>query len=160
MTHGPLHLLPRGALTILKEIGRHVLRRPVVGIVLVARRGDGAIALIRRGDTGTWALPGGTLEWNETLRVAAARELHEECGAELVSLGPLAGVYSRPDRDPRFHAVTIVATAVIGDGLRGPSNPVEIREARFFAEAELPADLAMGTGDMLRSALRGELVLE
>lgn len=157
---GPLGLLPPGALTILKEVGRHLLRRPVVGIVLVAKRKDGAIALIRRGDTGTWALPGGTLEWNETLALAAKRELHEEAGAELLSLGPVAGVYSRPDRDPRFHAVTVVAHATIADELRGPVNPLEIREARFFTEADVPGDMAMSTGEMLRAALRGDVVLE
>lgn len=157
---GPLGLLPPGALTLLKEVGRHLLRRPVVGIVLVARRADGAIALIRRGDTGTWALPGGTLEWNETLALAAERELHEECGAELLSLGPVAGVYSRPDRDPRFHAVTIVAHAKIGDELRGPVNPLEIREARFFREGDVPKDMAMSTGEMLRAAIAGDVVLE
>ena len=33
-----------------------------------ARTADGRWVLIRRGDTGEWALPGGTLEWGETLR--------------------------------------------------------------------------------------------
>lgn len=39
----------------------------------------------RRGSTaaGTWEVPGGKMEYGETLRVAALRELREECGSEL-----------------------------------------------------------------------------
>src|ERR1043166_3419659 len=92
----------KGALTILKEAARHVLRHPVVGIAAAARTDDGRWLLIRRADTGTWALPGGTLEWGETLRIGLARELEEEAGVTSYELRRVVGVYSRPDRDPRF----------------------------------------------------------
>ena len=38
----------------------------------------------------------------------------------------------------------------------GPSNPLEIREARLFEREALPSSLAMGAGDILRDALSGE----
>src|SRR3954471_23300280 len=99
MPFAPLSMLPKSALTLLKEIGRHILRRPVVGIAAAARTADGRWLLIRRGDTGTWALPGGTLEWGETLREALVRELEEEAGVTSFELQQVVGVYSRPDRD-------------------------------------------------------------
>src|ERR1700722_4624944 len=71
----PLAMLPKGALDILKELARHLLRRPVVGVAAAAQSPDGRWLLIRRADTGTWALPGGTLEWGETLRNGVRREL-------------------------------------------------------------------------------------
>ena len=75
--------------------------------------------------------------------------------------GRVTGVYSRPDRDPRFHAVTICVLGRVAEPLRGPQNPVEIREARLFAENEIPASLAMGMRDMLDDALmRDDVVLE
>src|SRR5712691_10201965 len=98
MRFAPL-ALPKGALTILKEVARHLLRRPVVGIAAAAKTSDGKWLLIRRGDTGTWALPGGTLEWGETLRVGLARELAEEAGVDVAEVERVVGVYSRPDRD-------------------------------------------------------------
>jgi 8-oxo-dGTP diphosphatase len=153
MSLAPLAWLPSGALTILKEVARHLLRRPVVGICAVARGKDGRIVLIRRGDTGTWALPGGTLEWGEELRAALPRELAEEAGADVLSIGAVRGVYSRPDRDPRFHAVTICVEVEVGDVLAGPKNRVEVREARWFRVDELPSELAMGMRDMLDHAL-------
>src|SRR5580700_10629072 len=102
MLRGPLSLLPRSAWAILREATRHILRHPVVGVVAAARTQDGRWLLIRRADTGTWALPGGTLEWGETLGASIARELEEEAGVLRADIVRVVGVYSRPDRDPRF----------------------------------------------------------
>lgn len=154
MAKGPLSLLPSSVLGLAKEVARHLLRRPVVGIAAAARTADGRWLLIRRGDTGTWALPGGTLEWGETLRSALVRELEEEAGVRGAILERVVGVYSRPDRDPRFHAVTVVVRALVEPPTAAPMNPLEIREARLFADDELPP-LAMGMDDMLAAARRG-----
>ena len=145
-------VLPPGVIPILREIGRVLLRRPVVGIVSVARRADGQLLLIRRGDTGTWALPGGTLEWGESARSTLARELREEAGATLRSTGRLVGVYTAPHRDARMHAITIVVEAEVEPELLGPENPLEVLEARFFDSEQLPAPLAYTCDEMLEHA--------
>jgi 8-oxo-dGTP diphosphatase len=155
MAFAPLSVLPAAALGVLKEILRHLLRRPVVGIAAAARTEDGRWLLIRRADTGTWALPGGTLEWGETLRTALARELEEEAGVTRFELRRVVGVYSRPDRDPRFHAVTVLALVTVEPPTKAPMNPLEIREARLFREDELPSSLAMHMDDLLAAARRG-----
>lgn len=147
--------LPKGALTILKEVARHLLRRPVVGIAAAARTRDGRWLLIRRGDTGTWALPGGTLEWGETLRTALARELEEEAGVVGAEIVRTVGVFSRPDRDPRFHAVTVVVECTIDEPTKPPVNPLEILDVRLFVPSDVPRPMAMGMEDMLDAALRG-----
>src|SRR5579859_5649044 len=152
--------IPAAAFSIIKEAARHLLRRPIVGIAAAARTPDGRWLLIRRADMGEWALPGGTLEWGETLRSSIARELAEEAGVDCCKVLRLVGVYSRPDRDPRFHGVTIVVECAIEPPVRLPQNPLEITEARLFPAGELPATLAMGMQDMLGAALRGEVVVE
>jgi 8-oxo-dGTP diphosphatase len=153
--------IPAGAFVLIKEVARHLLRRPVVGIAAAARTADGRWLLIRRADVGDWALPGGTLEWGETLRTSIVRELAEEAGVERCTVGRVVGVYSRPDRDPRMHGVTIVVECSVDAPTRQPDNPLEIIEARLFSPSELPATLAMGMRDMLDAALRGgETVLE
>jgi len=145
----PAVRIPNGLWKLTKEVARHLLRRPVVGIAAVARTPDGRYVLIRRSDTGGWAIPGGTLEWGETLRSAIERELREELGTTLVSLGDVIGVYSNPERDPRFHAVTIVVEATVAPPTLGPDNPLEILEVRTFSERELPSSLSHGMSEML-----------
>jgi 8-oxo-dGTP diphosphatase len=124
----------------------------VIGIAAAARTKDGRWLLIRRGDTGEWALPGGTLEWGETLREGITREILEEAGARVEALGAVSGVYSRSDRDVRFHAVTVVVHAQVAEPTQAPANPVEIRDVRLFADGALPATIGMGMGDMIRHA--------
>ena len=152
--------IPSAAFRIVKEAAPHLLRRPVVGIVAAARTRDGRWLLVRRADSGGWSLPGGTVEWGETLKDAVVRELYEEAGARVEKLGPVVGVFSRPDRDPRFHAVTIVVGALVAEPTRGPDNPLEILEASLFSDTDLPGELSHGMGDMLRAAQTGDVQWE
>jgi 8-oxo-dGTP diphosphatase len=147
-----LSWLPKAAYGIVHEATRHLLRRPVVGICAVARTPDDRILLIRRADTGTWCLPGGTLEWGETLRVALDRELEEEGGVVGVELVRVLGAWSRPSRDPRFHAVTIGVECRVEPPQKLPKNPLEIREARLFARDAVPSPLAFDMQDILAAA--------
>ena len=65
--------------------------------------------LIKRGNEpfkDFWALPGGFVDYGETVEDAARREALEETSIE-VELKKLVGVYSAPDRDPRRHTVSI-----------------------------------------------------
>ncbi|WP_394820480.1 NUDIX hydrolase [Pendulispora albinea] len=160
MNFAPLSALPKGALKILYEIMRHVLRRPVVGIVVAAHTRDGRWLLIRRADTGTWAMPGGTLEWGETLRSTMVRELLEETGVSDPVFERVVGVFSRPDRDIRFHAVNVLVRCEVEPPESAPAkervNPLEIREVAFFREDEVPHPLAMGLSDLFERALAAD----
>lgn len=148
-----LYGIPKGVLGLAREVLRHILRRPVVGIVVAGHTDDGRWLLVRRADSGTWALPGGTVEWGETLRQAYPRELEEEAGVVSSTFERVCGVFSRPDRDPRFHAVTLVVRCRVEPPSRPPMNPLEIREARLFAVDALPSMEAMGAREMLETAL-------
>ncbi|MGV3623933.1 MAG: NUDIX domain-containing protein [Archangium sp.] len=148
--------IPKAAFGIVKEVARHLLRRPVCGLVAIPRDPDGRIVLIRRGDTGEWCLPGGTLEWGETFKEMLPRELMEEAGVELLEAGELLGLYSNPNRDPRFHAVTAVVAAKVSKPVRAPMNPLEILEVKAFDEKDLPSPLSHGMSDVLHRALSGE----
>ena len=57
-----------------------------------------------------WALPGGFMEYGETIENAAIREAKEETSID-VELIDLVNVYSEPSRDPRGHTVTVAFLA-------------------------------------------------
>jgi 8-oxo-dGTP diphosphatase len=115
---------------------------------------DGRWLLIRRGDFGNWALAGGTVEWGETLVETLHRELYEEAGVETIDTTRLVGVFSRPDRDPRFHGITVVVHCRVSIPARPPMNPLEVHEVRLFKDGELPSDLAFGGSDFIEAARR------
>src|SRR5512133_1076051 len=137
-----------------KEAARHLLRRPVVGVVAAATCPDGRWLLIRR-PSGLWALPGGTLEWGERIEAGLRRELDEEAGVEVISVDGLVGVYSDPEADARFHAVAIVVRANVTVPTKPPKNHLEIRDVRVFGDQEVPEPLAYGMTDMLADARAG-----
>ena len=150
-----LRWLPKAAYGIVHEATRHLLKRPVVGIAAVARTADGRFLLVRRADNGLWCLPGGTLEWGETLASGIGRELEEEAGVEAHEVVRVLGAWSDPMRDPRFHAVTIGVACKVEPPAKPPKNPLEIREAKLFAEEDLPERLAFGMEDIIAAARTG-----
>ncbi|NER84169.1 MAG: NUDIX hydrolase [Leptolyngbya sp. SIO1D8] len=112
-----------------------LLRRPLVGACVIPVLPDGTIALIRRRDSGLWGLPGGLMDWGEDISTAAQRELAEETGLTVARMGRLVGVYSKPQRDPRFHSVCVVIEAHV-TGTPQVHDPAEVLAVDTFpAEA-------------------------
>lgn len=86
---------------------------PTVDIVIeimAGRRRRGIVLIERRNPPPGWALPGGFVDYGETLEAAAVREAREETSLDVELLGQL-GAYSDPARDPRFHTISTVFLA-------------------------------------------------
>ncbi|MDR7231632.1 8-oxo-dGTP diphosphatase [Caulobacter sp. BE264] len=111
---------------------------PTVGVVCL--RGE-EVLLIKRGTPprlGQWSVPGGRLEWGETLQDAALRELKEETGVDADLLGlidVIDGVFpARPGGEITRHYVLIdyAARWTGGEPLAGD----DAAEARFVSREE------------------------
>jgi ADP-ribose pyrophosphatase YjhB (NUDIX family) len=109
-------------------------RNPALTADLIIRDGEGRVVLIeRKFPPPGWALPGGFVDYGETLEQAAVREALEETSLE-VRLERQFHTYSAPDRDPRGHTVTTVFLATVAGGtLRAADDAA--RAAFFTREA-------------------------
>ncbi|MDP2941319.1 MAG: NUDIX hydrolase [Candidatus Omnitrophota bacterium] len=71
---------------------------------------DGIVVIERSNPPFGFALPGGFVDYGESLEDAVTREAKEETGLDLIGLKQFH-TYSQPDRDPRFHTIGTVFTA-------------------------------------------------
>ncbi len=141
------------------RVGHHKIVLTFTSVIL--RDGQDRILLQQRSDFDAWGLPGGVLEFGESILDCARRELFEETGLTAGDLS-LAGVYSEPEFDvfypngDQVQQYTICLQGrVKGGSLRADGQ--ESRAVQFFSPGELPLPQippwyrAMLT-DLLRSA--------
>jgi 8-oxo-dGTP diphosphatase len=126
-------------------------KHPLLAVDCVVFDRAGRLLLIRRKHPpfqDQYALPGGFVEYGETIEQAAARELLEEANLVATTLS-LIGVYSDPHRDPRGHVVSIAYLAITGqyDSRAGG----DASEASFIADWE-NKELAFDHGRIVRDA--------
>lgn len=108
---------------------------PTVDIVIEI---DGGIVLIeRKNPPYGWALPGGFVDYGETLEHAAEREAQEETGLKVTQLS-LLGCYSDPLRDERQHNISTVFVAKAEGTLTAGDDAAN---AKIFPLDQIPKDL-------------------
>ncbi len=136
-----------------------LLRRPLIGTCVIPILPDGRIVLIQRRDSGRWGLPGGLVDWGEDIASAAKRELWEETGLSILSIGRLVGVYSHPERDPRFHSACIALEAYV-DGEFNIQDKAEVMRIAAFTVDDIPrGNLAHDHDQQLQDYVNGATVL-
>lgn len=104
---------------------------PLLTVDAIVARG-GRLLLVKRARPpfeGMWALPGGFVEIGESVENAVLRELDEETGLR-GRVRRLVGVYSRPERDPRGHTVSVAFEVFAPRG--EPRGDDDAREAAFL----------------------------
>jgi 8-oxo-dGTP diphosphatase len=97
-----------------------------------------------------WALPGGFVEYGETVEAACLRELEEETTIK-GKIKQLVGVYSHPKRDPRGHVIS-VAFLITNIGGKEKSGD-DAKEIKWFDCDNLP-ELAFDHLEIIKDALQ------
>ncbi|MFO7752459.1 MAG: NUDIX hydrolase [Desulfobacteraceae bacterium] len=124
-------------------------KNPFLTVDVVIETEGGIVLIKRKNPPYGWALPGGFVDYGESLEKAARREAKEETGLEVV-LAEQFHSYSDPGRDPRFHTVSVVFIATASGT---PQAADDAKEACVFRTFELPEEPAFDHGQILADYL-------
>jgi ADP-ribose pyrophosphatase YjhB (NUDIX family) len=130
-----------------------VNKNPLTAVDIIIEIDSRGIILIKRKNPPFgWAIPGGFVEYGESLEEAAVREAKEETSLE-VDLIKQFHTYSDPKRDERFHCIS---TAYIAKAKGKPEAKDDAAEIGIFSESNLPQDLAFDHWIILRDYFKSK----
>lgn len=121
-------------------------RNPLPTVDIIIEIGGRVVLIERQNPPHGWALPGGFVDYGESLESAAVREAREETSLE-VELIEQFHSYSDPRRDLRHHTVSTVFIAAAQGEPRGADDA---KTARLFHENDLPDAIVFDHRQILR----------
>jgi len=113
-------------------------RNPVPTVDIIISYQGGIVLIERKNPPPGWALPGGFVDYGESLETAAVREALEETSLEVELTGQFH-TYSDPARDPRQHTISTVFTA-LGRGIMKAGD--DAGKALVYGSDNLPEKIA------------------
>jgi ADP-ribose pyrophosphatase YjhB (NUDIX family) len=113
-------------------------KHPYPTVDIIIEIGGGILLIKRKNPPFGWALPGGFVDYGESLEDAAVREAKEETGLDIKLLSQFH-TYSDPDRDKRMHTISTVFIAK-ADGEPKPGD--DAKDLLIFQKDSLPEEMA------------------
>ncbi len=124
---------------------------PTVDIIIEVEAG--IVLIKRRNEPLGWAIPGGFVDYGESLEGAAVREAKEETGLT-VHLVRQFRTYSDPNRDPRFHAIS---TVYIAKAQGVPRAQDDAQDVGIFGQHNLPENIVFDHREILEDYFTNKL---
>jgi ADP-ribose pyrophosphatase YjhB (NUDIX family) len=116
-----------------------IYRNPVPTVdIIIEIESKGIVLIKRRNPPPGWAIPGGFVDYGESLEEAAVREAKEETNLD-VKLVRQLHTYSDPKRDPRHHSISTVYVAKAKGTPQARDDALEIG---VFTPSKLPHEMA------------------
>ncbi len=125
-------------------------RNPFPTVDIIIELAGGIVLIERKNEPFGWALPGGFVDYGESLESAAVREAREETSLDIENLR-LLGCYSDPSRDARMHTISAVYCAT-GRGI--PAAADDAINLKVYPLEALPPQLCFDHGRILADYAR------
>jgi ADP-ribose pyrophosphatase YjhB (NUDIX family) len=109
------------------------IKCPYLTVDIIIELKDGIVLIERLNPPYGVALPGGFVDYGESVEAAASREAKEETNLTLTNLRQFH-TYSDPKRDPRFHTVS---TVFIAKGKGKPKSGDDAKSLKVVKYADL-----------------------
>jgi 8-oxo-dGTP diphosphatase len=127
-------------------------KNPLITVDAIIEIDGGIILINRKNPPHGWAIPGGFVDYGETLEAAAIREAKEETCLD-VSLVRQFHTYSDPGRDPRHHTVT---TMFIATATGTPKAADDAEDIGIYTRENLPEDITFDHRQVLEDYFEGK----
>ena len=127
-------------------------RKPVLTVDAIIEIEGGIVLIKRKNPPPGWAIPGGFVDYGETLEDAVRREAKEETRLDIKLIRQFH-TYSDPKRDPRHHTVS---TIFIATAAGKPKAGDDAREVGIFNKDNLPEDIAFDHRQILEDYFNGK----
>ncbi len=127
-------------------------RNPFCTVDAIIETEGGIILIKRKNPPSGWAIPGGFVDYGESLEDAVRREAKEETGLDIKLIRQFH-TYSDPKRDPRHHTVS---TIFIATAAGKPKAGDDAREVGIFNKDNLPEDIAFDHRQILEDYFNGK----
>ena len=127
-------------------------RNPLLTVDAIIETDNGIILIKRKNPPAGWAIPGGFVDYGETLEEAAVREMKEETSLD-INLGRQFHTYSNPGRDPRHHTVSTIFVATATGTPKAADDAIDIGT---FTKDNLPEDIAFDHRQILEDYFNGK----
>ncbi len=123
----------KSLLSYLKHAVEVLQNGPFIVVDAIIEIGGGVVVIERSNPPFGWALPGGFVDYGESLEEAVAREAKEETGLDITDAKQFH-TYSDPARDPRFHTI---GTVFFAEAHGVPKAGDDAADIRIIKEADL-----------------------
>jgi ADP-ribose pyrophosphatase YjhB (NUDIX family) len=130
-----------------------IYKNPIPTVdIIIEIESKGIVLIKRKNPPYGWALPGGFVDYGESLEEAAVREAKEETDLDAELIGQFH-TYSDPARDPRHHSISTVYVAKAEGKPQAKDDAIEIG---IFNESDLPDAIAFDHRSILKDYFKSK----
>lgn len=146
-------IFEKNVVDYLNYLDKKIKEGPFITVDGIVRYEEGIVLIERSNPPLGWALPGGFVDYGESVEEAVLREIKEETSLDFVKVRQFK-VYSRKERDPRFHTISVVFT---GEGKGKPKADSDAKGLKVFSLKNLPPDIVFDHKEVISDYIQSNL---